>query len=144
LFATDFGNKARQMRRRPALSKGEMEVARAVWQLGQATVRQAHEAIPAARNMDFATVQTYLRRLEAKGYVRSSLAGHARVYAPRVLATTVIRETVEDLIDRLFGGEALPLVQHLIEDRGISPADISHLRQLLDRLEEERHDSGRA
>jgi BlaI family transcriptional regulator, penicillinase repressor len=112
-----------------------MEVARAVWQLGQATVRQAHEAIPKTRNMDFATVQTYLRRLETKGYVLSSLAGHARVYAPKVLPTMVIRETVGDLIDRLFGGDALPLVQHLIEDRGITAAEISQLRQLLDRLE---------
>jgi len=131
------------MTQRPALSKGEMEVARVVWQLGQATVRQAHEAMPAARKMDFATVQTYLRRLEAKGYVRSSLSGHARVYAPKVQSTMVIRETVEDLIDRLFGGEALPLMQHLIEDRGVSAAEISELRRLLDRLEEERDDAGK-
>jgi len=131
------------MTRRPALSKGEMEVARVVWQLGQATVRQAHEALPVARKMDFATVQTYLRRLEAKGYVRSSLSGHTRVYAPKVQSTMVIRETVEDLIDRLFGGEALPLMQHLIEDRGVSAAEISELRRLLDRLEEERDDSGK-
>ena len=131
------------MTQSPALSKGEMEVARVVWQLGQATVRQAHEAIPAARKMDFATVQTYLRRLEAKGYVRSSLSGHTRVYAPKVQSTMVIRETVEDLIDRLFGGEALPLMQHLIEDRGVSAAEISELRRLLDRLEEERDDSGK-
>jgi predicted transcriptional regulator len=131
------------MTQRPALSKGEMEVARAVWQLGQATVRQAHEAMPAARKMDFATVQTYLRRLEAKGYVRSSLAGHTRIYAPKVQSTMVIRETVEDLIDRLFGGEALPLMQHLIEDRGVSAAEISELRRLLDRLEEERDDAGK-
>jgi BlaI family transcriptional regulator, penicillinase repressor len=131
------------MTQRPALSKGEMEVARVVWQLGQATVRQAHEAMPAGRKMDFATVQTYLRRLEAKGYVRSSLSGHTRVYAPKVQSTMVIRETVEDLIDRLFGGEALPLMQHLIEDRGISAVEISELRRLLDRLEEERDDSGK-
>ena len=131
------------MTQRPALSKGEMEVARVVWQLGQATVRQAHEAMPAARKMDFATVQTYLRRLETKGYVGSSLAGHTRVYAPKVQPTTVIRETVEDLIDRLFGGEALPLMQHLIEDRGVSATEISELRRLLDRLEEERDDSGK-
>jgi predicted transcriptional regulator len=126
------------MRRRAALSKGEMEVARAVWQLGQATVRQSPEAIPAERKMDFATVQTYLRRLEAKGYVRSWLLGHARVYTPKVQPATVIRETVEDLIDRLFGGEALPLMQHLIEDRGVNAKEISQLRRLLDRLEEER------
>ena len=131
------------MAERAALSKGEMEVARAVWQLGQATVRQAHEAIPAARRMDFATVQTYLRRLETKGYVRSSLAGHTRVYAAKVQSTKVIRETVADLVDRLFGGDALPLMQHLIEDRGVNAAEISELRRLLDRLEEERDDVGK-
>ncbi len=128
------------MAERPALSKGELEVAQVVWQLGQATVRQAHEAMPAARKMDFATVQTYLRRLEAKGYVRSSLAGHTRVYVAKVRSTKVIRETVADLIDRLFGGETLPLMQHLIEDHGVSAADIAQLRRLLDRLEEGRGD----
>jgi predicted transcriptional regulator len=120
-----------------------MEVARVVWQLGRATVRQSHEAIPAERKMDLATVQTYLRRLEAKGYVRSSLAGHTRVYAPKVQPTTVIRETVGDLIDRLFGGETLPLMQHLIEDRAMGADEISQLRRLLDRLEEERDDAGK-
>ena len=48
----------------------------------------------------------------------------------------MIRETVGDLIDRLFGGEALPLVQHLIEDHGINAEEISQLRRLLDQLEE--------
>jgi BlaI family transcriptional regulator, penicillinase repressor len=130
------------MTQRPALSKGEMEVARVVWQLSRATVRQAHDAMPEARKMDFATVQTYLRRLEAKGYIESSLAGHTRVYSPTVLPNMVIRETVGDLIDRLFGGEALPLMQHLIEDRGITATEISELRRLLDRLEEDRNDPG--
>jgi len=119
-----------------------MEVARVVWHLGQATVRQTHEAMPAERKMDFATVQTYLRRLEAKGYVRGWLSGHVRVYVPKVQPRTVIRETVGDLIDRLFGGEALPLVQHLIEDRGINAEEISQLRRLLDRLEEKSNESG--
>jgi hypothetical protein len=31
----------------------------------------------------------------------------------------------------------MPLVRHLIEDRGIQPEDLAELRQLLDRLEEE-------
>ena len=92
--------------------------------------------------MDFATVQTYLRRLEAKGYVRSGLSGHTRTYAAKVQSSTVIRETVADLVDRLFGGEALPLMQHLIEDRGISAKEISQLRRLLDRLEEESNEPG--
>jgi BlaI family transcriptional regulator, penicillinase repressor len=131
------------MTKRPTLSKGELEVARRLWELGEATVRQVHETFPPDRTIDFTTVQTYLRRLAKKGYVRTWLAGRTRVYAPLVKSKTVIRETVDDLVERLFGGESLPLVRHLIEDRGIGDEELSELRKLIDRLEEENHDSRR-
>jgi predicted transcriptional regulator len=119
-----------------------MEVARLLWQLGEASVRQVHEAFPPERQMDFATVQTYLRRLEAKGYIHGKLDGRTRIYSPRVKPRTVIRETIDDLVERLFGGETMPLVRHLIEDRGIEAADLAELRQLIDKLEKEgRNDS---
>lgn len=126
------------MSERPALSKGEMEVARVLWDLKSATVRQVHEAFPAERRMDYTTVQTYLRRLETKGYVKAALDGRIRIYSPRVKPQTVIRETLDDLVDRLFGGEALPLVRHLIEDRGISDDDVAELRQLLDQMKRKK------
>jgi BlaI family transcriptional regulator, penicillinase repressor len=130
------------MTERPSLSKGEMEVARILWELGRATVRQVHDAFPPGRTIDFATVQTYLRRLETKGYVKGQLEGRLRVYAPRVRPNTVIRETVDELVDRLFGGETLPLVRHLIEDRGLQNQDLAELRRLIDRLEEESGHDG--
>jgi BlaI family transcriptional regulator, penicillinase repressor len=130
------------MTQRPSLSKGEMEVARVLWELGRATVRRVHEAFPPERAIDFATVQTYLRRLETKGYVKGELEGRVRVYAPRVRSTTVIRETVDDLVDRLFGGETLPLVRHLIEERGMHEQDLAELRRLIDRLDEESGHAG--
>lgn len=125
------------MPERPALSKGEMEVARILWGLKKATVREVHEALPADRKMDFATVQTYLRRLDTKGYVKADLDGRTRVYAPRVRPATVIRETVGDLVDRLFGGETLPLMRHLIEDGQVSSEELTELRKLIDRLEDQ-------
>jgi len=121
---------------RPGLSKGEMEVVRVLWGLGEATVRQVHEAFPPERTIDFSTVQTYLRRLEAKGYVQARLEGRVHVYSSRTKPRTVIRETVDDLVDRLFGGDALPLVRHLIEERGLSDQDLRQLRELLERLDQ--------
>jgi predicted transcriptional regulator len=127
------------MAERAALSKGEMETARVLWDLGSATVRQVHEAFPPERQIDFTTVQTYLRRLEVKGYIKAALDGRTRVYSPRVKPQTVIRETLDDLVDRLFGGDTLPLVRHLIEDRGISDADLAELRDMLDRLKKNKN-----
>ena len=119
---------------RPALSKGEMEVARALWEVGPATVREVFESFPAQR-MDFSTVQTYLRRLESKAYASSKLKGRVRIYSARAKARTVIRETVDDLVQRLFGGETMPLVRHLIEERGIGKTEIAELRELINELE---------
>ncbi|NQV24784.1 MAG: BlaI/MecI/CopY family transcriptional regulator [Rhodopirellula sp.] len=124
------------MSERRALSKGEMEVARILWELKKATVREVHAAFPPQRQMDFATVQTYLRRLDAKGYVKAELDGRTRVYTPKVRPATVIRETVGDLVDRLFGGETLPLMRHLIEDGRVSDEELAELRQMIDRLDD--------
>jgi BlaI family transcriptional regulator, penicillinase repressor len=120
---------------RPGLSKSELEVARIVWDLKDATVRQVHESLPAGRDIDFTTVQTYLRRLEEKGYLRVRLAGRTRVYSSKVRPRTVIRETVGELVDLLFAGDSMPLVKHLVEEKSFSAEDVKQLRDLLTRLD---------
>ena len=125
------------MTERQPISKGEMEIARALWEISPATVRAVFESLPDNRKMDFSTVQTYLRRLETKGYVTSKLDGRVRVYASRTKARTVIRETVDDLVKRLFGGETMPLMRHLIEEHGVDEKGLAELRELIDRLEQE-------
>lgn len=109
-----------------------------LWELGRASVREVHESFPPEREIDFATVQTYLRRLEKKGYVQSTSEGRTKFYRAKVKPRTVIRETIDDLVERLFAGDTVPLVRHLIEDRKIGESDIAELRRLLDRLEDEQ------
>ena len=123
------------MSKRPAAAKSELEVARIVWRLGEASVRQVLEALPADRNLDFKTVQTYLRRLETKGYLRTRREGRAMIYIPRIRPDQVVGEVIDDLLQRLFGGESLPLFQHLIHDRGLTASEIDRLRDMLDEWE---------
>jgi hypothetical protein len=52
------------MTERPALSKGEMEGVRVLWELGSASVRQVHEALPSDREVDFTTVKTDHRSVQ--------------------------------------------------------------------------------
>jgi BlaI family penicillinase repressor len=125
------------MAKRPVLAKSELEVARIVWTLKSATVREVLDALPDARGLDFKTVQTYLRRLEAKGYVKTRREGRSNVYRPTVQPGKVVGEMMNDMLNRLFDGQVLPLFQHLVNDRGLSESEICQLRELLDRLEEE-------
>ncbi len=130
-----------RMSKRPALSKAEMEVARIVWRLGKGTVREVFEAMPPDRAVELKTVQTFLRRLEAKGYLRSTRLGRSKVYRPRIRPQKAIREAVNDLIRQLFEGDALPLLHHLVHDHGLSDDEIQQLRQMLEQLEAQQHDT---
>ena len=120
------------------LSGAELEIAQIVFRLGEARVRDVAKAMPAEREMDFATVQTYLRRLHAKGFLAKRRAGRADVYRPAVRRADVVRGVVRDLVDRLFAGDALPLVQHLLSDRTLSDAQLDELQAMLDQLKAKR------
>ncbi|HEV3340450.1 MAG TPA: BlaI/MecI/CopY family transcriptional regulator [Pirellulales bacterium] len=126
------------MPKRPPLAKSELELARVVWRLGEATVRQVLDELPRERGLDFATVQTYLRRLEAKGYLRVRQQGRTNVYSSRVEPDRVVGEVVRDFLDRVFDGQPLPLVQQLISDRGLSDEEIDELQRTLNQLKQRK------
>lgn len=123
-------------KKKTPLPKSELEIARIVWQLGEATVRQVADELP--REVDFWTVQTYLRRLHDKGYLKKRKEGGANVYSAAVKPDSVVSEALNDLVDRLFDGEALPLFQHLISDRGLSRDEIDELQSTLDALKSKK------
>ena len=126
------------MAKRPALAKSELEVARIVWRLGEATVREVLDSLPPKRGLDFATVQTYLRRLASKGYLRVRQRGRTNVYASSVEPGRVLRELIDDFVDRVFDGDTLPLVQHLIQGAELSDDEIDRLQRTLDELKEQK------
>ncbi len=116
--------------KRPAMSPAETEVLRLVWQCREATVQQVYEALPTGRKVTYMTVATLLRRLEEKGYLKHRLRGKAFVYAPAAKKEDVIRRTISDLVERLFGGNPVPLLQHLAQHSGITDEDIERLKEL--------------
>ena len=116
-----------------AMSPAETEILRLVWQLGPATVQQIHTALPGNRKVAYKTVQTLLRRLEQKGYLKHKMEGKAHVFCPAVKREAVVKRTVLDFVDRLFGGDPRPLMQFLAKDGRIDAEDIDELRKLIDK-----------
>lgn len=117
----------------PALSPSETEILRLVWQLGKATVQDVCDKLPARRKIAYATVQTLLRRLEKKGYLKHHIRGKAHVFFAAVKSENVIKRSVNDFLDRLFGGDPIPLMQYLAEHGKIDAGDIEKLKRLADK-----------
>lgn len=118
----------------PALPRSELEMARIVWDLKKATVRQVMDNLPADRQLDFFTVQTYLRRLAEKGYLSVKRDGRTNVYTPKMKPDRVIRSVVRDFLDQLFDGKVLPLMQHLLQEEELTDDQLTQLRSELDSL----------
>ena len=118
-------------RRLPAVSPAETEILRLVWQLEKATVQEVCNKLPVKRKITYATVQTLLRRLERKGYLKHRIRGKAHVFFAAVKSEKVIKRSVSDFLDRLFGGDPVPLMQYLAEHGKIDADDIEKLKRLI-------------
>jgi BlaI family penicillinase repressor len=116
-----------------AMSPAETEILRLVWQRQEATVQQIIYLLPPNRKIAYKTVQTLLRRLENKGYLKHKARGKAHVFFSAVKRDKVIKKTVLEFLDRLFGGDPRPLMQFLAEEGHIKAKDIERLRKLINK-----------
>jgi BlaI family penicillinase repressor len=114
-------------------SPAETEILRLVWQVGEATVQQVCDSLPQERDIAYATVQTLLRRLEKKGYLRHRTEGKAHVFYTATKREDVIGRSVNDFLGRLFGGDPIPLMHYLAEHGKITAEDIEALKRLIEK-----------
>ncbi len=114
----------------------ELEVLKALWGDGPATVRQVmnhlHER---GRHIAYTTVLTFLSRLEQKGYVTSDRSDMAYVYRPSVTRDKVVRSRLQSLIEQLYDGAAAPLVLQLVRQEKFTRDEIAELQKLVEQLD---------
>jgi predicted transcriptional regulator len=109
------------------LTEQELEIMKIVWARESVTVRDVYEMLRGRRPIAYTTVMTMMRILERKGHVRVSRADRAFVYCPSRPRQRVVGEMVREFVDRVFGGAAEPLVQHLVRDRHLTEDDLKEI-----------------
>ena len=119
------------------LTKFELEVMTALWELGPASVRELQEKLPEKKRPAYTTVQTIVYRLEEKGAVRRvKKIGNAHIFEATVTRKSAHRRLVNELLV-LFGGSTRPLMTHLVETGRLSLEDVRELESDLLRQQEE-------
>jgi predicted transcriptional regulator len=115
----------------PVLGSQELQIMKFVWDRGRVTVRDVYEAQRERRQVAYTTVMTMMNILTQKGFLkRTPGEDRAYVYEPARSRQTVMRETVNEFIDRVFGGSANPLMLHLI-DKHLTESDLHELRRVI-------------
>ena len=116
-----------------AFSPAESEILAIVWKIGKATVQNVCDNLPPHRRITYPTVQTLLRRLEKKGYIQHESRGKAYLYFAAAKKDDVIQRAVGDFVERLFGGDPLPLLHQLARHKKITAGDIKRLKDLVNK-----------
>jgi predicted transcriptional regulator len=117
---------------RKTLTEVELEMMRVLWQLGEGTVSDVQSRLPQDRKLAYTSVSTMLRILEQKGMVTSRKEGRGHIYEPLLDRETYGKQTVEDLVHKVFGGAPTAMVRTLLDIDGLSESDLQAIRKLID------------
>ena len=116
----------------PALTGLQIAVVRVLWQQGEATIADVHQALLAERGLAQTTVATLLSRLEKRGVVAHRTEGRQYIYCASVSEGDVRHSMVADLTEVLFDGKPADLINHLLASRDIEPGDLDRVREMIE------------
>ena len=120
------------------LTKFELEIMGALWELGSASVREIQERLPERKRPAYTTVQTIIYRLEEKGALRRvKKVGNAHIFEPVVTRKAAHRRVVDELLD-FFGGSPRSLMAQFVEAGRLTLDDLREMEEVLARIEAEK------
>jgi len=117
-----------------ALTKAEMEVMNVLWDVSQAlTVHEIVAQYPEPQPA-YTTVGTFLKILEAKGYVehhRKDVTGRTFYYSPMLTREKYTTQVLNDVKNTLFGNSAKRFCSFLIQNEELSESDLREILSLI-------------
>ena len=116
------------------LSRLEYGIMEALWNKGEASIRELQETFPEKKRPAYTTIQTTLYRLEAKGSVRRvRKVGNFHVFTAAVTRASAQTTLIDELLS-MFGGTSQPVMSHLIRTGKLTLEDIKEAEALLQTL----------
>jgi predicted transcriptional regulator len=122
----------------PRPTDAELAILRVLWQRGPSTVREVHDALSRTQATGYTTVLKLLQIMTDKGLVVRDESQRAHVYESRLSEQKTQRQLLTDLMERAFGGSPAKLVMQALSSKKSSSEELSAIRDLLARLEEEK------
>ncbi len=118
----------------PKLSKLDLKIMDALWSRGSLSIREIQETFPDRARPAYTTVQTIVYRLETKQAVRRARKiSNAHIFEAAISRRDAQRRLVDEFL-ALFGGQAQPVMAHLIESGKLTLEDVQEAEKLLRRL----------
>ncbi len=118
----------------------EAEIMDVVWERGEVTVRDVHQALRSGRPIAYTTVMTTLGRLADKGLLQRMEDQPAHRYVALMSREQYARTTVKSVVDWLIGHFPDPAVAYLV-DR-VEKEDDEVIERLREAIEQRKAEGG--
>lgn len=123
-----------------SLTELQLMIMTVLWEKGEATVLDIHDALRNDRRIAQSTVATLLTRMEEKKVVKRREDGRHFLYKAAVTPDQVRRSVVgqfAELTDKLFSGDVASLVSQLLSVKHVDPEDLARARKIIEQKERE-------
>lgn len=118
-------------------TRSELEILSVLWEKGEMTVREVFEVINLERRSSYTTVLKMLQIMFEKGLVERNEEQRAHVYRARIKQNETGKQMLDEVINKVFGGSALRLVQQVLENEQTSAEEMREIRQMIRQAEKE-------
>ena len=120
---------SKQNQRKPTAA--ELEILAVLWEKDAATVKEVHEVINQRKLTGYTTVLKTMQIMREKNLVERNDANKAHVFKAVEAQSETQKSLVTDLIEKVFRGSALKLVQHVLEAKPSSADELKKIRKLI-------------
>ena len=119
-------------KKRRNITDAELAVLKVLWDEGTLTAKAITETLyPECSESDFASVHSFIQRLERKGLVERDRSSFAHTFCAAVSRDEVAGKELEALADRLADGSMAPFLMHLIQEKRLGKKEADEIRKLL-------------
>lgn len=118
----------------PKLSKMDLQIMEALWSRSSLSIREIQETFPERGRPAYTTVQTMVNRLEGKKAVRRvKKISNAHIFEAVISRSAAQRRLIDEFLC-LFGGQAQPVMAHLIDSGKLTLEDVLGAEKMLRKL----------
>mgnify|MGYP006279705251 CR=1 FL=1 len=121
------------MPRKPqTVTDAELAVLKILWRRGALNAKAiTAELYPDGAESEFASVHSFLQRLERKGLVTRDRSSFVHSFSAAVSPADIAGQELDSLVGRLGESSIAPLIMQLVEQKRLSDEEAAEIRKML-------------
>lgn len=115
----------------------ELEILQLLWEFGPMTVREANEKFNLERKVGYTTTLKMMQIMTEKGLLTRDTGERSHIYSPLIQSEEVQSSMLDHLLKTVFKGNRSRLVLQALGQHNASPEEISEIKSMIEKLEEQ-------